>query len=132
MIFWGQRQRISLARALVLRPEFLVLDEPTSALDVTTQQQIIQLLKDLQKKYLLSYLFITHDLRLVRAMADDVLVMKQGKIVERGSVEQIFETPKCSILKNLSNLYFEKKFDNIFCFVYILKDFRKSKGKNHV
>ncbi|MBU0485755.1 MAG: ABC transporter ATP-binding protein [Proteobacteria bacterium] len=89
----GQRQRIAIARALVLNPKFMVLDEPTSALDVTIQAQIIKLLRDLQKKYGMTYLFISHDLRTIRAMADEVAVMHQGKIVETGSTE-IFDNPQ--------------------------------------
>ena len=90
----GQRQRIAIARAMVLKPRFVVLDEPTSALDMSVQAQIVDLLRDLQKKHRLAYLFISHDLRVVRALADEVLVMRGGKIVEQGSREQIFEEPK--------------------------------------
>ncbi|KKK77954.1 hypothetical protein LCGC14_2848390, partial [marine sediment metagenome] len=90
----GQRQRISIARALILKPRFLVLDEPTSSIDMSVQTQIIQLLKDLQKKYDLAYLFISHDLRVVKAISHRILVMKDGKIVEEGSPEDIYENPK--------------------------------------
>lgn len=90
----GQRQRISIARALVLKPRFLVLDEPTSSIDMSVQTQIINLLKDLQRKYDLAYLFISHDLRVVRAMSHDILVMKDGRIVEQGPPENIFDHPK--------------------------------------
>ncbi len=90
----GQRQRISIARAMVLQPEFMVLDEPTSALDLSVQAQIVDLLRELQEKYDLSYMFISHDLRVVRAMAHEVLVMKDGKIVESGASSQIFDNPQ--------------------------------------
>jgi microcin C transport system ATP-binding protein len=90
----GQRQRIAIARAVVLKPRFLVLDEPTSALDMTIQAQIIELLRDLQQKYGITYLFISHDLRVIRAMADHIAVMKNGKIVETGTAEAIFNDPQ--------------------------------------
>jgi microcin C transport system ATP-binding protein len=90
----GQRQRIAIARTLVLRPSLLVLDEPTSALDLSVQSQIVDLLRELQAKYAISYLFISHDLRVVRAMAHEILVMKDGRIIESGPSEQIFETPQ--------------------------------------
>ena len=90
----GQRQRIAIARALVLQPKFLVLDEPTSALDVSVQAQTVDLLHDLQDKFGLTYLFISHDLRVVRALADNILVMKEGKVVESGSAEDIFNAPQ--------------------------------------
>jgi microcin C transport system ATP-binding protein len=90
----GQRQRIAVARAMVLKPRFVVLDEPTSALDMSVQAQVVDLLRDLQERYRLSYLFISHDLRVVRALAHHVLVMKDGKIVEAGPAQQLFEAPR--------------------------------------
>ena len=90
----GQRQRVAIARALVLKPKFLVLDEPTSALDVSVQAQIVDLLRELQDKYNLAYMFISHDLRVVRALADEVMVLKDGKVIERGSAAAIFERPR--------------------------------------
>ena len=97
----GQRQRISIARAMVLHPEFVVLDEPTSALDLSVQAQIVDLLRGLQEKYNLAYMFISHDLRVVRAMAHEVLVMKDGKIVESGASDAIFDTPQQDYTKDL-------------------------------
>ena len=90
----GQRQRIAIARAIVLHPEFLILDEPTSALDMTIQKQVISLLQSLQKKYTITYLFISHDLRVIRAMADQVVVMQNGAIVEVGASDKIFNNPQ--------------------------------------
>ena len=90
----GQRQRISIARAIVLEPSFVVLDEPTSALDMSVQAQIVDLLRDLQARRGLAYLFISHDLRVVRALSDQVLVMRQGEVVETGQAEDIFERPQ--------------------------------------
>ncbi|XVJ68360.1 MAG: ABC transporter ATP-binding protein [Rhizobacter sp.] len=97
----GQRQRIAIARTVVLRPELLVLDEPTSALDVAVQQQVLALLADLQKRYGMSYLFISHDLAVIRAMAHRVLVMKDGSIVEEGDVGALFNAPKTAYAQAL-------------------------------
>ncbi len=89
----GQRQRIAIARAIILKPKLLILDEPTSALDTTIQAQIIKLLKRLQKRYNMTYIFITHDLRVIRSLADELAVMRQGKIVEAGPADRIFAQP---------------------------------------
>lgn len=97
----GQRQRIAIARAMILRPKLLVLDEPTSALDMTVQSQIVELLRTLQVKHNLAYLFISHDLRVVRALSHKVLVMKQGDIVEHGNTEDIFENPSHDYTREL-------------------------------
>lgn len=97
----GQRQRISIARALALRPEFIVLDEPTSALDLSVQAQIVDLLLELQAKHEISYMFISHDLRVVRAMAHDLIVMQHGKVVEAGAAADIFAKPKEAYTKAL-------------------------------
>ena len=90
----GQRQRIAIARALVLKPKFVVLDEPTSALDMSVQAQIVDLLRDLQARHGLAYMFISHDLKVVRALADEVLVLKDGRVVERGPADAVFGAPR--------------------------------------
>ena len=90
----GQRQRIAIARAVVLEPKFIMLDEPTSALDMSVQAQIVDLLRDLQTRHDLSYIFISHDLKVVRALANEMIVLRRGNIVEQGSAKQIFENPK--------------------------------------
>ncbi|MFO1188259.1 MAG: ABC transporter ATP-binding protein [Alphaproteobacteria bacterium] len=90
----GQRQRIAVARAMVLKPKFVVLDEPTSALDMSVQAQMVDLLRDLQAKNGLAYLFISHDLRVVRALANEIIVLREGRVVEQGPAERIFATPQ--------------------------------------
>ncbi|EEE36645.1 oligopeptide/dipeptide uptake family ABC transporter, ATP-binding protein [Rhodobacteraceae bacterium KLH11] len=97
----GQRQRIAIARAMVLRPKLLVLDEPTSALDMTVQVQIVDLLRDLQRKYGLAYLFISHDLKVVRAMSHKVIVMRNGDVIEMGTAEELFENAQTDYTREL-------------------------------
>ncbi|HLF21971.1 MAG TPA: ATP-binding cassette domain-containing protein, partial [Aestuariivirga sp.] len=97
----GQRQRIAIARAIILKPKVVVLDEPTSALDRQVQKQIVELLRDLQQRHDLSYLFISHDLAVVRAMADHILVMKDGRLVEEGSPDRVMDHPREDYTKRL-------------------------------
>jgi microcin C transport system ATP-binding protein len=97
----GQRQRIAIARAMVLNPRFVMLDEPTSALDMSVQAQVVDLLRNLQAKHNLAYLFISHDLKVVRALANDVIVMRNGKVVEAGPSEQIFGSPQTDYTRAL-------------------------------
>ena len=97
----GQRQRIAVARAMILRPKVVVLDEPTSALDMTVQVQIVELLRGLQRKYGLAFLFISHDLRVVRAMSHQILVMRAGEVVEQGTTAQVFEAPQTDYTREL-------------------------------
>jgi microcin C transport system ATP-binding protein len=97
----GQRQRIAIARAMVLKPRFVMLDEPTSALDMSVQAQVVDLLRDLQAKHDLAYLFISHDLKVVKALANEVIVMRQGKVVEKGPSTRIFSAPEQDYTKAL-------------------------------
>ena len=102
----GQRQRVAIARAMVLKPRFVMLDEPTSALDMSVQAQVVDLLRNLQSKHNLAYLFISHDLKVIRALANDVIVMRNGKVVEAGPSEQIFERPQTEYTRALISAAF--------------------------
>ena len=97
----GQRQRIAIARALILKPKILILDEPTSALDITIQNQILDLLQNLQEKYSLSYIFISHDMNVIRSVSDKIIVLNKGKLIEYDNAESIFNNPVDEYTKNL-------------------------------
>jgi microcin C transport system ATP-binding protein len=103
----GQRQRIAVARAIVLEPKFIMLDEPTSALDMSVQAQVVDLLRELQRRRNLAYLFISHDLKVVRALANDIVVMRAGKVVESGPAAQIFASPQSDYTKALMAAAFD-------------------------
>jgi microcin C transport system ATP-binding protein len=107
----GQRQRICVARALVLKPKLMVLDEPTSALDMTVQAQIVELFRDLQKRHRLAYLFISHDLKVVRALAHDIVVLRRGVVVESGPADVVFDAPKQAYTRALMKAAFEIEAD---------------------
>ena len=97
----GQRQRIAIARALILKPKILILDEPTSALDITIQNQILELLQNLQEKYSLSYIFISHDMNVIKSVSDKILVLKAGKSIEYNNAKNVFKNPKSDYTKKL-------------------------------
>ncbi len=108
----GQRQRIAIARALILKPKFIVLDEPTSALDMSVQAQIVDLLRALQKNHDLAYLFISHDLKVIRAMAHEILVMRRGRVVEQGTADDVLDNPQDPYTKALMAAAFDIKADD--------------------
>ncbi|HRM76164.1 MAG TPA: ATP-binding cassette domain-containing protein, partial [Paracoccus sp. (in: a-proteobacteria)] len=105
----GQRQRIAIARAMILKPKLVVLDEPTSALDMTVQVQIVELLRRLQRKHGLAFLFISHDLRVVRAMSHQIMVMRAGEVVEQGSTDEVFDHPQSDYTRRLIDAAFLTK-----------------------
>jgi microcin C transport system ATP-binding protein len=105
----GQRQRIAIARAMILRPRLVVLDEPTSALDMTVQVQIVELLRRLQADHGLAYLFISHDLKVVRALSHHVIVMRQGDVVETGTTEALFRNPRHEYTRELMRAAFGER-----------------------
>lgn len=109
----GQRQRVAIARAMILKPEFVILDEPTSALDMSVQAQIVTLLRQLQDEHNLAYLFISHDLKVVRAMADELIVMRHGKVVEQGRSSEIFSNPKDPYTRALLSAAFDMEATDI-------------------
>jgi microcin C transport system ATP-binding protein len=103
----GQRQRIAIARAMILKPRFVVLDEPTSALDMSVQAQIVDLLRELQARHKLAYLFISHDLKVIRAMSDEVMVMRDGQVVEHRPADEIFDNPRAPYTRALMAAAFD-------------------------
>ena len=105
----GQRQRISIARAVVLEPNFVVLDEPTSALDMLFQAQMVDLLRELQRKRDLTYMFISHDLRVVASLASHLIVMRRGKVVEEGPAAELFKNPKSEYTRALFAAAFRRR-----------------------
>ena len=108
----GQRQRICVARALVLKPKLIVLDEPTSSLDMSVQAQIIKLLRDLQIKHKIAYIFISHDLRVVRAVAHKLIVIRRGTVVEQGPADEVFDNPKNAYTQALMKAALQNEADD--------------------